>query len=102
MLPRDHRTAELRSLELHRLIAERLDESLLETARRRVEGWVAAGGPVHPYWAERWRELLSQPRTEIAEMLRSDEEWARDLRQSTPFAGAVKNSERWRIVREVH
>jgi hypothetical protein len=96
-----HRTAERRSLEFHRLVAERLDDRLVEGARRRVDQWLANGGPVHPFWAQRWRELLEQPLPDIAQMLTADGEEAQDLRQNTPFAGALTPQERWRIVREV-
>ena len=98
-----HRTAELRSIAFHRLVAERLehDPELLRTARARVEEWIASGGPVHPHWARRWQELLAQPVPEIASVLVLDEEEARDLRQNTPFAGALTPAERWQIVREV-
>jgi hypothetical protein len=40
----EHRTAELRSIELHRLIAERLDEAMVAGARERASlGWRPAG-----------------------------------------------------------
>jgi len=96
-----HRTAELRSIALHRLVAERLDEHLIAQARRRVEGWIAAGGPVGQPWAGRWLELLSRPADELARALTEDTEEMRDLRQNTPFAGAVSPRERWRVIREV-
>ncbi|MGI8593957.1 MAG: hypothetical protein ACR2ML_06260 [Solirubrobacteraceae bacterium] len=96
-----HRTAERRSLEYHRLVADRLDEPLLATARARVEEWIAEGGPVHPVWARRWRAVLDRPAPEIAFVLVTDDEASRDLRQNTPFAGALSPAERWRILREV-
>jgi hypothetical protein len=43
-MPVGHRTAELRSIAFHRVVAERLDEELLDAARRRVDGWLSAGG----------------------------------------------------------
>jgi hypothetical protein len=45
--PTGHRTAELRSIALHRLVAERLDDELLRKARERVAGWLAVDGPYH-------------------------------------------------------
>ncbi len=96
-----HRIPELRSIAFHRLVAERLDEELLATARDRVDGWISGGSPVAPLWAERWREVLSRPLPEIARLLTEDSERMRDLRQVTPFAGAVEPQERWRIIREV-
>lgn len=96
-----HRIPELRSIAFHSLVAESLDEELLATARDRVDGWISEGGPVPALWAERWREVLSRPLPEITRLLTEDTEPMRDLRQVTPFAGAVEPQERWRIIREV-
>lgn len=100
-MPVGHRTAELRSIAFHALVAERLDEKLLDAARRRVDGWLSSGGPVPEASAARWRELLAQPLSDVARALTEDTEEMRDLRQNTPFAGAVPPRERWRIIREV-
>lgn len=96
-----HRTAELRSLAFHRLVAERLDTNLLDRARARVAGWLTGDGPVDHRWAEKWQELLDLPITEIKRRLSEDSEQMRDLRQSTPFAGVLSETERRRILREV-
>ncbi len=96
-----HRTAELRSIAFHDLVAQRLDDELLDRARGRVDGWISAGSSVAPLWAERWREVLSRPLAEIARLLIEDSERMRDLRQVTPFAGALEPQERWRIIREI-
>ncbi len=101
MVPNGHRTAELRSIAMHALIAERLDDQVLSMAQERVEQWIRDGGPVPPRWAHGWRELLAQPVPEIAETLVEDGEWMRDLRQNTPFAGVLTPEDRWKIIREV-
>jgi hypothetical protein len=100
-IPHDHRTAELRSLAFHSLVAERLDAKLLNRAQARVDGWLATNGPVDHRWAEKWQELLNRPIPEIKRRLNEDSEEMRDLRQSTPFAGAISESERQEILREV-
>jgi len=100
--PAGHRTAERRSLALHRLVAERLDAKLLARAQVRVAEWLATNGPVDHRWAEQWRELLVRPLPEIRKYLIEDSERMRDLRQSTPFAGAISEEERRKILREVH
>lgn len=96
-----HRTAELRSLAFHRLVAERLDRELLEKARERVEAWLDEHGPVPAPSARAWRQLLKRPAADISAALISDTEEMRDLRQNTPFAGALAPAERWRIIREI-
>jgi hypothetical protein len=100
-MPDGHRTAELRSIALHRLVAERLDDDGVERARARVDGWLATGGPVPPESAARWRVLLAQPVAVIAESLTEDTEEMRDLRQTTPFAGVISAQQRWRVIRDV-
>jgi hypothetical protein len=99
--PTGHRTAELRSIALHRLVAERLDDDLLLKARERVAGWLAVDGPVDHRWARQWQSLLGLPAPELRRRLVEDSEEMRDLRQSTPFAGVVSEDER-KILREVH
>lgn len=98
-----HRSAELRSIELHRAIARHIadDERVVERARARVEGWLQDGGPVHERWAHQWRELLDGPRELLLSELVADTERMRDLRQVTPFAGVLDSRERWKILREV-
>ena len=44
---------------------------------------------------------MQRPTPEIGAFLTDDGEHATELRQSTPFAGALDPRERWRIWREV-
>lgn len=96
-----HRLAEERSVAYHGVIAERLedDPEILEEARRRVAGWLGASeGP--PFYARKWEEVLSGDTSSIASFLVERSELADELRQSSPFAGALPPQERWRIWRE--
>ncbi|HYO14404.1 MAG TPA: hypothetical protein VE685_14505 [Thermoanaerobaculia bacterium] len=79
-----HRLAEERSVAYHRAIAEKLrhQPEVLEKARRRVQEWMASDVST------------------IAAFLVERSELADELRQSTPFAGALDPRERWRIWRE--
>ena len=92
-----HRLAEERSLAYHRVIAERLatEPALLEEARQRVAGWLAGGSPSH--FARRWDQILAGDPATIAAILVDPGEEGRELRQSTPFAGALSARERWAI-----
>ena len=87
---------------MHRAIAERLpsEPSLLEAARRRVQHWLESGA-VHATYAEAWDSILRQPMERIALALVDESESARALRQTSPFAGALRPRERWRIHRQV-
>lgn len=100
-LPRGHRTAEQRSLAYHRLVAERLSDSLVGEARRRLDA-LAHDRRIHPRYAELWREVLSRPIPEIAEAITRDDEAGRDLRQNTPFTGVLDEHEWRRLVESVH
>lgn len=96
-----HRLGEERSLAYHQLIAERLPHQpeVLEMARRRVEGWLAAS-PTPQFHARKWAAILAGDIPSIAAFLIDRGELAVELRQSTPFAGALKPQERWKIWRE--
>ena len=95
-----HRLAEERSVAYHRVIAERLlqQPEVLEMARRRVQSWLS--NPSAPPYARKWAEVLKGEPSSIAAFLIERSELADELRQSTPFAGALKPQERWKIWRE--
>jgi hypothetical protein len=98
--PDGHRTSERRGLALHEVIAERLDEGMVEEARQRIDQ-LHDGGHLHPRYAERWRELLSRSIPEIAAAIVADDQDGRDLRQNSPFAGVLNEQERRRIIEAV-
>jgi hypothetical protein len=86
---------EERSVAYHGAIAERLRQQpeVLETARRRVQGWLESGEPA-PFYALRWAEILARDVSSIAAFLVERSELADELRQSSPFAGALQPQER--------
>lgn len=94
-----HRLAEERSVAYHSVIAERLlrQPEVLEKARQRVQGWLASGAP---FYARKWAEILAGDPPSIAAFLTERSELADELRHSSPFAGALKPQERWKIWRE--
>jgi hypothetical protein len=97
---RTHRVSELHSLAYHRLVAERLDENLIARARRRLERWIREDR-IHPDWAQEWRRVLSLPPKEVASEIASDSVRARELRQTSPFAGALTEAERKRLTEAI-
>ena len=100
--PVNHDLAEARSLEIHRLVAERVreDPRLVGAALRRVEAWRADGKMSTPY-ADSWKELLGGPLERLIEVLRDPGEKAKELRQCTPFVGVIDQQTRLRIWRDV-
>jgi hypothetical protein len=96
-----HRLAEERSLAYHRVIAERLRHrpEVLDKARQRVQSWLASEVGA-PFYARKWADILAGDISSIAAFLVERSELADELRQSTPFAGALDPQERWKIWRE--
>jgi hypothetical protein len=96
-----HRLAEERSIAYHGAIAERLRDhpEILEMARQRVEGWLASREGAR-FYARKWAEVLKGDAASIAAFLVERSELATELRQSSPFAGALRPQERWKIWRE--
>ena len=92
-----HRRAELLSLGYHRVVAQRLDDRLVRQAGRRLRRWQAEGKLPAQIGAA-WQTLLDSPREEIAAVISADSQLSRDLRQSTPFAGALSEQERARLL----
>jgi DNA-binding transcriptional MerR regulator len=97
---RGHRVAELQALAYHRLIAERLTDGVVDDARRRLRRW-RSEGRVDPRWAAEWERILELPRSRIAKKISADTKPARELRQTSPFAGALTEQERRRLLRAV-
>jgi hypothetical protein len=95
-----HRLAEERSVAYHRALALRLREepAILANARRRVESWLAAGAAAPP-WAARWAAALAGDTPSIEAFLVERSDLADELRQSSPFAGALDPRERWALWR---
>ena len=97
-----HRLAEARSLAYHRAVAEMLPArpELLDRARERAASWSRSEARSAGL-ARRWLDILARPLPEIRAFLVDTGEEAAELRQATPFAGAIEPKERWRIWREV-
>jgi hypothetical protein len=95
-----HRGAELRALAYHRAVARRLTPSLVADARKRLARW-RAQGRIHSRYAAEWERLLAQPPERIARAIIADSQRGRDLRQTSPFAGALTEAERRRVEQAV-
>jgi excisionase family DNA binding protein len=94
--PRTHRTPELHALAYHRLVAKRLDENVVDQARKRLGRWEQSGR-IHPRWHHDWERVLAMPIPRIARLISSDKR-ARELRQTSPFAGVLNEQERRRVL----
>ena len=97
-----HDLAEERSLAYHGRVAELLPTraDLLSTAMQRAQEWAVSGAHHAPH-AREWLRLLALPLDQLLASLVDPSQPARELRQATPFAGAIDPRERWRLWKEV-
>lgn len=96
-----HRASELRGLAYHRALLRRpLDRAVVNDALSLVRRWRDAGR-MDPRYADAWENILSKPIPDIRKALERDDQEARDLRQTSPFAGLLSESERRKILDEV-
>jgi hypothetical protein len=93
-----HRLAQERSLLAHRELADKMkmDPSLVDHAKATLARWIEQDR-LHPEYAARWSLLLDGPVDRLREIMASDTEDAKDLRQCSPFAGALGARERWML-----
>ncbi len=85
---------------LHAAVVDAIaaDPELVRAARSRVERW-AREGTLHPTYAAAWRELLALPHDALAAKLVERSQAMVDLRQCSPFAGALPPRVRWAVLR---
>lgn len=100
-----HEAQDRASLEMGRRIAAELARrpEWLALARANLERWsrrnADAPGLLRCY--DEWKAILERPLAEIIEILSTDTEENRRLRQNSPFAGALTPQEVWEIKRKV-
>ncbi len=96
-----HELTDQISLELGRRVAARLRQQpeLLCVARENLGRWMAlnANAPSLLRCYREWEEILKHPLDEICNLLSSDSEEARRLRQNSPFAGVLSAREVWEL-----
>lgn len=94
---RDHAAASDRSLAYHRAVADRLTRGHVADACYRVRKW-RAGGKLDPTYADEWEQVLQGSLAQIRAILTDPSSAAADLRQSSPFAGILSESERRTVI----
>jgi transcriptional regulator with XRE-family HTH domain len=96
---------ERRTLELHKLIAEKLrsdPESVIQRAKARIEVMRSrdSDGRSASY-IDAWDRLLSGSIDELEAAMTSTDQASRDLRQSSPFGGTLSEDERLEVLNRV-
>lgn len=89
------------SLAMGRRVAARLrqEPGLLRIALDNLDRWgsLNANAPSLLRCYAEWRDILSRPLEAICDLLSSDSEEARRLRQNSPFAGVLSAQEVWAL-----
>ena len=95
----DHRRLDARSLAMHCMIANKIDENriLLDIARQNLANWVEKSSGELPRYLQEWQGILGRSWPEIAELITSMGDEPTRLRSSSPFAGVLDSSERGKI-----
>jgi hypothetical protein len=66
---------------------------MVDLARRRLHRWRLAGR-IHSDWADEWDRVLAMPLSRVRRVIAADSPRGRELRQTSPFAGALTEHER--------
>jgi hypothetical protein len=95
-----HDRAERRNRAYHAAVAQRLQRETVRRALHQLWRWQEEG-TIDPRYADEWESVLQGSLSEIKRLLTEDSQRARDLRQNSPFAGALTEPERRRILEEI-
>jgi hypothetical protein len=92
-----HQQIDARSLELHRLIADKIraDPALFERARATLMRFRRMVDERSQPYLVAWERIFAQGMEATLALATEDSEWAAAMRQSAPFAGILTNQERW-------
>ena len=70
---------------------------MVRDAKQRLARWRKCG-KIDERYAQAWERLLNEPLPKVARMIVQDSQRGRDLRQNSPFAGALNQQERRRVL----
>ena len=73
---------------------------MIDDALRKLRRW-REDGRVDPRHAAAWEEVFAMPMSEIRKAIVADDERGRNLRQNSPLAGLLSESERRKILETV-
>ena len=94
-----HDRARARTFAYHSAVASKLSKPMVAEARHVLFRW-REEGRIDQFYAERWEELLAVPLPAIRRAITALGSDADDLRQNSPFAGALSEPERRQILAE--
>jgi hypothetical protein len=94
-----HQLHEMRSLMMHRIVAERFHQdpvTIIEFGLSNLERWRKKGVDCDDF--EIWEEILRFTPQRLTEVFSSSSEESIRLRQSSPFAGLISEDSRQEIL----
>lgn len=94
---------ERRSLAISTAVAAKLQKdpaAVMAKARTNIDK-MRSIGPSEQRWVDVWETLLALGAGHVEALLTSTDQFARDLRQSSPFAGVLTEAERREILKEL-
>ena len=96
-----HVRIDRRSLDLHRLIADKIRQQpdLFALPVENVKRWKMKY-KVAPVCFDEWAEILDQGMERALAVATEESDRATELRQSSPFSGILSPQERWRFLKE--
>ena len=97
------RREQLVSLWLHHVVAVRLvtePSAVMDRARRNLDKLSKRHPSAQP-WIAAWLRVLEQGPAAVLQVLTSQSEAATELRQNSPFAGAITQAERRKVLASV-
>lgn len=99
---RTHQEIDQRSLEFHRLVAERVmrDPALFNKARMTLARWRQTVCVSSQPYLQEWDRLMDQGVEICLSVAVEDSERAAALRQSSPFSGVLTNQERFAFLKQ--
>ena len=97
-----HQRLDQRSLELHRLIAERLRQhpERLEGVRRTLARWAVIVSPHSQPYVAQWQRLVDAGMEAALAVALEDSERASTLRQCSPFGSVLAPKERFAFFKQ--
>lgn len=94
----NNRREERVTMELHRALASKLQidpQAVLGVVPDNLSRLSARlGSPIGQQWVNRWAELVDSPVDQLIQGMLEDTPEGRELRQNSPFAGALTQGER--------
>lgn len=98
---RTHQDIDLRSLALHRLVADKIrrNPALFDTVKQTLARWRTTVCVSSQPYLQEWQRLADQGLDACLRAAEEDSEQARALRQSSPFTGVLSHGERFAFLK---